>query len=435
LSLFRRRKGYFYFPLILASAICIGGAYVLPLKYEASTTILVQREEVMVPLVRLTGDFAMSTDDRFGTFNEITFSRAAVETLIDSLQLGKDLKTANDREVLIRSVRKNIKTSKPGETTYRITFFDSDPTRAKMGDDILSRYFIRTILQVENRRNEVALEFFQEKVGELRANYEEKQTNVVGIMRSRIQEMPVQHRTLLDNLDAADKQNTAIDQHLKDDQKALNLLQQFSQSKSIDGDKQILFDLGRINVPHMAELQPFISSYVELTKKYTVKHPEVQKTRKRITELLSTVRDGIVQDTLQQQRDRADLEQRRAQLMDGLKQKSTVAAIDVDAQSDLTIARKLYDEMSVKVEQARQTKDLGSKGSEQFIIIDAPVIPAEPTQPDRLNLILNGIVLGLLIGFLSAICKELLDPTIRTIHDIGAFHKGVIALIPEKRVE
>ena len=91
--------------------------------------------------------------------------------------------------------------------------------------------------------------------------------------------------------------------------------------------------------------------------------------------------------------------------------------------------------MSVKVEQARMTKDLGSKGSEQFIIIDPPMVPAEPTQPDRLYLILNGIVLGLLIGILSAICKELLDPTIRTIHDIGAFHKGIIAFLPEKSVE
>jgi uncharacterized protein involved in exopolysaccharide biosynthesis len=239
----------------------------------------------------------------------------------------------------------------------------------------------------------------------------------------------------LDNLDAADKQNTAIDQHLKDDKAALNLLQQYSQSSSVESDKQMLFDLGKMNVPHVTELQPSVSAYVELTKKYTSKYPEVQKTRKRITELLATIKDGVLQDTLQQNKNRADLQVRRAQLLEDLKQKSTVGEVDVDAQSDYTIARKLFDEMSVKVEQARQTKDLGNRGSEQFIIIDPPVVPAEPTQPDRLNIILNGIVLGLIIGIFSAICKELLDPTIRTIHDIGTFHKGVIALIPERRVE
>jgi capsular polysaccharide biosynthesis protein len=52
-----------------------------------------------------------------------------------------------------------------------------------------------------------------------------------------------------------------------------------------------------------------------------------------------------------------------------------------------------------------------------------------------MDIILNGLVLALLMGVLSAGCKELLDPTIRTIHDIGNFQKNVVAYIPGKAIQ
>jgi polysaccharide biosynthesis transport protein len=435
LNFFRRRREYFLFSSILVAVICTGGAFLLPPKYEASTIIMVQREEVMIPLVTMGGDFAMSTDDRFGTFNEITFSRAAVETVIDSLHLDKDIKTEDEREELIKRVRKNIRTTKPGEATYEIMFYDSDPIRAQLGDYILARYFIRTILLVENKRNEVALDFFQEKLDEMHQRYDRKQAEMVSLMRSRIHEMPVQNRTLLDNLDAIEKKNSAIDERMKRDTRILDMLQHLTPGLATENDKQLLQKLDALDFPSATDLKYLVDTYTDLTRRYTPKYPEVLKTIKKINSLLVIVKDGIVQDTVDQNNLRVQLQQQKAQAVEDLKQKSTVQEIDSDEKADLEFSRKLYDEMSVKVEQARQTRDLGSKGSEQFIIIDPPIVPTEPTQPDKLDIIINGIILGLLMGVLSAGCKELLDPTIRTIHDIGTFQKGVVAFIPGKAIQ
>ncbi len=240
---------------------------------------------------------------------------------------------------------------------------------------------------------------------------------------------------LLSNLEDIDRQVGHIDKQLKDYEHASALLMDFSADLTTERDKQLLFDLQRMDVPHAMELHPLVGRFEELTRQYTAKYPDVRKVTAQIADLLGVIKRGIDDETIKIQLTRTELGQRRTQIVDDLKQTMATAEVDKDKRSSFDIARSLYDEMKLKLEQARMSRDLGRTGGEQFVLIDPPLIPTEAARPNRTMIIIAGLALGLLIGILSAALSELLDPTIRTATDLTTYRKQIIAYIPEKTKE
>ncbi len=97
---------------------------------------------------------------------------------------------------------------------------------------------------------------------------------------------------------------------------------------------------------------------------------------------------------------------------------------------DVDIYRKLYDEMKVKLEQAKTTRDLGKNAENQFVVIEPPIVPEEPAKPNKMMLMGGGLGLGIFLGLIVAAIAELLDTTIRRARDIKEFQKPVVAYIP-----
>jgi len=118
-------------------------------------------------------------------------------------------------------------------------------------------------------------------------------------------------------------------------------------------------------------------------------------------------------------------------LVDNLKQSSINQTVNENVQGDYEMYKKLYDEMKLKLEQAQTARDLGQKGASQFVIIDPAQAPTSPSKPNRIQLILGGFGLGLFIGFISVVLKEMLDTTLRRARDIEIYRKPVIAFITE----
>ena len=91
-------------PVLTVTVLCVIGAFILPNRYESSTTILVQRDEILNPLISYEIAVAMASDDRLRTFNEIIYSRTNIQRLIDSLGLDTGLKTEEQRQALVDAV-------------------------------------------------------------------------------------------------------------------------------------------------------------------------------------------------------------------------------------------------------------------------------------------------------------------------------------------
>jgi len=435
LSIFRRRKKFLYLPALVITLLSAAGAFIMSNKYESATTILVQKDEILNPLISYQMAVAMATEDRLRTFSEILNSHTMMKQLRDSLFRADDEAADVDEQAALDALRKKITTERRGSDSFRISFIDRDPVRAQAAVALLADQFIRTILTVEGQRNDATVTFFQEKLDEIREKFEASQQRVVSAVKSRMDVLPQDTRDLYARLESTQKQISDFDAKMDVYKEKLKDLRLFPAALGTENGMQTLFELQRAPIPFADDLKTQLQKYDDITRKYKGKYPEVLRTEAQLTDLLARIQKALEGEIKKQEPDRWDLEKKRSALVEELKETAISQRLDQNVESDYGIYKKLYDEMKVKLEQAITTRDLGRNASNQFIIIDPPLVPMAPTQPNRPAVILGGLAVGLFFGFLLVIFKELMDTTIRSPRDIEIYQKPVIAFITEGEKE
>ncbi len=429
-AVLRRRKKILLIPFITITIICITSAFVLPPKYESFTTILVQKNEVLNPLISYTMAVETASDNRLRDLNEIIYSRPIIEDLFDSLGVNTSRMDITQKDKLIKSEMKNIKTELRGNDSYTIHIYDPNPQKAQMAAKILSELFIKTRLEVDNKRNELAVTFFENKLDQLRNKFEQSQQQFISVIKQQMDELPVDDRVIYSNIDEVDGQIGNLGNKAKDDKKALSILQNYFENKAQQGSINILDDLPLLDVPFTGELKNLLSKYDDLSQKYTSMFPDIQDITSKIYDLALRMRHAIESDLTNQQNQILKYENERSQAISSIKNATVSKNENQDVQSTYSIYQKLYDDMKVKLEQARTTRDLGEKGADQYVVIDPPQLPTSPAKPNKLLLIGGGSLLGIFIGFVSAGLTELFDTRIRTDKDIEVYDKPILAYLP-----
>jgi succinoglycan biosynthesis transport protein ExoP len=429
MAIYRRRKKYLFIPAAIITVFSVLGAIIISSKYESSTTILVQRQEILNPLISYEMAVTMASEDRLRTFNEILFSHTTMKKLYDSLYRKDNDGEVKDETTVLEALKSNITVEKRGSDSFRIIYVSSDPIRAQAAVQLLADDFIQTTLRVEGQQNEQAVKFFQDKLNELKDKVEASQGRVVSTLKTRINELPQDSRNLSLQLDTIEKELADYQTRINLYQEKLVDLQMFPQALGTEPGMQTLYELARSPIPFADELKLQLQKYDDITRKYKGNYPEVTRVQGQLTDLLVRIQKALETEIKKQEPTRQDLEQKRQQLIENLRESSVSQKIDQDDEADYSVYKKLYDEMKVKLEQAVMARDLGRTSSNQFIILDPPLVPTQPTKPNRPLLVVGGLFLGILFGCVSVIVKEVMDTTIRSARDIEVYQKPVIAFI------
>jgi uncharacterized protein involved in exopolysaccharide biosynthesis len=430
LAVLRRRKIFIIFPFIIISAVCISGAFLLPQKYKSSITISVQKDAVLNPLVSYTMAVAYTSDDRLRDFNEIIYSRPAIEALIDSLGLNYLAVNEKEKEKLVEEIRERIETNLRGSDSFTIDFFDPVPARAQIAARILSELFIEKRLEVNNKRNELAVEFFENKLSELRNKFEENQQEYIASIKEQMDVMPTDDYGLYSRVDKIASDIGIIDEKVERSQSALNMLRNATNDFTDRTNIETYHNVALLDVPYAEELRTHLNNYEDLSKKYTSNFPGVRDLQLKISNLTERIKNSLESELTRQQNHAFSLQRERGQTLGTIRSATVHKNQNADVRATYDVYNQLYNEMKIKLEQARTNRDLGAKGSEQFVVIDPPQLPTEPAKPNKLLLIGGGIVLGLFVGFLSAGFMELFDTRIRTSHDVEMYEKPILAYLP-----
>jgi succinoglycan biosynthesis transport protein ExoP len=431
----RQRKWLIITPFVIVSIASVLGALLLPRKYESTTTIWVQRDAILNPLVTYQMAVTLASVDRLETFSEIVYSRKTIEIAIDSLDLGKEAQTGIEWDELIQRIRREIRTGRKSMNTFSISYTDTDPVRAQRMVSVLANVFIETRLRGESQRNELTVRFFEEKLQEYEQKFDQTQNQVLTMVRERMAERPTGLKGLMGQLESIDRDIAVSQKRLKDYNVIQSKLGLFPDAFRTDQGKAALAELQSADIPNGEELRTLVARYTEISLRYTPQYPEMGKVEFAITELLNRISVAVQNDIAvitdrikQLQKDRADKVQE-------LVSNSVDQQVDIDKESYYKLYRRLYDEMKVKLEQAKTVRELGRNAESSFIIIDPARVPAKPSKPNKPLIIMGGIGFGLILGIVSAIAAELLDTRIRTPYDIEVYKLPVIALLPEGRSE
>lgn len=91
-----------------------------------------------------------------------------------------------------------------------------------------------------------------------------------------------------------------------------------------------------------------------------------------------------------------------------------------------------YEKMSDSVEKTRLANELDTrKQSEQLAMLDPPVLPQDPTSPQRTFIIVGGLLIGLVLGGGITAFREMKDTSLKNLKDVRAYTRlAVLASIP-----
>jgi len=430
-NILKRRKRVLIIIPLLMLIMGIGASYLITPKYMSSISILVQKEETLNPLILYEMAVNIASEDRLVSFNKIIYSRSTVEMLIDSLNLDEDVKTNLEKQRLIEKVKSNIATSLRASDSFDISYYDSDPARAQEGVGILAEHFIKTRLKLENRRNEETVKFFESKLEELETAVAERRENILSLSKQRLKETPNDNTALRIRMQALDREIEALDQEIGGLQTAYDDLNSIDLNKLSAPDIEKLYNVVLLELPFTDDLRSNLREYDALKQNFTMQHPDMKAQVEQIKEIASRIPPAIQSELSMKKMKLQDLKDQRSMIIGSIQEAVVAERVDETTESDYGIYRKLHDEMKVKLEQAKTTRDLAKKAADQFIVIDPPFYPEEPVSPNRMLITIGSLFGGIFLAVVVVVAAEIFDSTIRREDDIIEFDKPVIAFITD----
>jgi uncharacterized protein involved in exopolysaccharide biosynthesis len=283
---------------------------------------------------------------------------------------------------------------------------------------------------VKGEQNELAVEFYENKLGEFRQKLAESQSKILPTLSTQIKG----NAAASFSINSIDQQLRDTEKRLVDVKDQLRAIEKFKTEDIVTREgRQVLYDLLRAEVPFSLEMRPMLTSYLEASERYTDKHPEVEKAAAKILDLLDRMRLSLRKELNTIGLQTSNLKNQRIEIVDEMVRLSTREREQKGSEQDYTLYQKLYTEMKVKLEEARMTQVLAQNRDYRFVVLDPAYLPLFPSKPSRILIIVGGLGAGILIGMMLTVASELLDTTIRSPKQIALYQKPIIALLPQGR--
>ena len=414
-------------PLLFIVA-AITALYFIEPSYKSSTTILVQQDETLNPLVLYEIAVHIASDDRLESLNEIIYSRSAMEVLIDSLKLGRDLRSEADKQLLIEKTQNNIETSSRASDSFEISFYDKDPVRARDGAELITNYFINSKVRMATRRHEETVAFFSDKLVELEEIVRNQRDQSVTITSQRMRDLPSSAENLQERLQGINTQLDAIEwQVLREEDNRAIITAYQNETNQTDAIMH-LYKLPISEIQFGSELSVLLNEYDTLQQQYTESYPRLRVLSEQIRGVANRIPSTFESNLQRLNSQKRDLSQQKEGLISDMQQYFVTTQRASSQQSDFSIYEGLLNEMRVKLEQAKMTRDIGQRAVDQFIVLDAANIPEKAASPNPVMILGIALIIGIIMGIAASAVAEVMDTTIRDEQDIP-YQKPIIAYL------
>jgi polysaccharide biosynthesis transport protein len=426
LEILQRRRWLLITPAVLLFALVALVTMLLPTKYESRAMILIEQPEIAADLVRTTVTGA--AEQRVQVIGQSVLSQENLLAVIEKHDLYAEERQTDPIEDVIWAMRSNIRLEMVrgegrGRGANAIAFvvaYESDsPAQSQQVVRELSTLFLNeNTLQRQQAARETT-RFVVQEADRLSKEMVALEARLAAFKEANMTSLPE-----MQNLNMNLMQRT--EEELRRNDQSVRTL-----------DERIIFlqsQLAEMNPSrHMDRVRVLETEYASLAALYTERHPD----RLRVQRELETLRNELgisdviapgnnpAYDQLQSQLQTALSERRvslaaRAELrqkLDELEQRlSLTPVIEVEYRSITreydTAVEKLGD-LRAKQLQAELAESLEAESkSERFVLIEPASLPYRPSSPNRLALLLLGLVFSVGGGVGTVILRESLDHSV-----------------------
>ena len=457
LAVLKRRKWSLVLPAVIVMLISAAVALILPPVYQSVSTILIEEQEIP-------DNFVMSTvtsyaEQRLQSIHQRIMSTSRLLEIITRLDLYKDLREKTTTEEVIEEMREDIsldyisaevvdrKTGRPATATIAFTLsYEAPETPATVQKvaNILASLFLEENLQVRERQAMEATSFLADEQKKIKKNLDEIEQKIAEFKQEHINELP---EVLQVNLQSRHNVQTS-EERLSEQLRSLKEREGALQSELANLSPQ----MGMEDIKRLEALKIELN---RLETRFTEQYPDVIKTKLEIEKLsknissdekgsLSAVPDNPAYISLSSQlagvqaeiesvkRQSADLQKNEDNLNKWIEATPGVEEIYNALLSERRNRQTKFDDLSQKLMEANVAYGLekDQKG-ERFTLIDPARLPEKPEKPNRLAILLIGIVLGIGAGVAGAALMEFSDESVRTVEILARETSfPVLAAIP-----
>lgn len=458
--LINKKNQLFVILAIVITSFITVVAYIIPPKYEAQSTVLVEKNVItnLVEGVAVTP----SLEDRLSVLTYSIKSRALLSKVITAM----DMDTSNNIELLLEKLRDDteikivdtsVNKSRKGMDLFIVSFKHRDPRVAMDYVNNLVNHYIEENMSNKRQESYLANNFLSDQIKYFKNKIDEIDTEIV------------QYRTengVFVALDEGKVLQTIEDSEAKLEELRITKMELEARKKSIEDklEKEPSYTVAVLGSERTIgdQLQKLQIKLNDLLTKYTVNYPEVIRIKLEIESLNQQLKSGISKEDSVSESDNAlstlnpahqELKKELAntgfditvlqtrekylkQLIDtkksNLKEIPTEKKKLADLEREKNSIKKIYEELIFRHGQSEVSKEMDIQDkSETYRIVDPAILPKYPVSPNRIKLILLALFAGVFGAAFLVINIDKLNNKVKDIEALKGLNIPVLGVIPK----
>jgi len=422
LHLVRKNKPLFIVSALVIMTVVTAASFLLPNRYEATSTVFIEKSVISELLKGLT--FTPSAEDKIKVLSYALNSRTLVAKVLDELELKKGDEA--DQEKLIANFQETTRINiKDKEGLFVISFKDKNPRLARDYVNALVRRYIDENSSSKREESYGATKFVSEQLATFREKLD-KSEEAANSFKSGSGSIAAMDPSLLLR-DINDSQARLDDLRIRRTQL-----------------ETAMAGLGKLNSVQ-SNLPALQRRLQELQLQFTDNYPEIQRLKEDIRAVNEQLKSGqgitgpvdtpeyakLASELSALRQAEANLGKNIARnrgLQHGIPAaKATLDSLEREKNSQKT----LYEAMLARQGQSEVSKQMEVQDkSTVFRVVDPAVLPYKPVGPDRVKIILLGILAGIGGGLGLVMLKDQLDGTVKNVELARDFGFPILAVIP-----
>lgn len=415
----------------------------IPDQYEASARLYVDTQSVLKPL--MAGLVVQpNLEQQVGMLSRRLISRPNVDKLIGMAGLDAELKSKPARDALIDKLMSRLDISTSGkDNIYKLTFYDTEPTRGKRVVESLTLIFLESIKGEKRTDSVEAKKFIDEQIQAYETKLAEAET--------RLKDFRLRHLGLAeggkDFYGRMDQMGTEVEKarlELREAERSRDELR-----RQIAGEEAVLVSpsaepVARSLTPELdARLDSLKRNLDVLLQRFTEDHPDVVGAKRVILQLEEQRRKEVAAkekigfpkgaasisanpvyrelkvslaraeaNVASLQARAAEYESRYRQLKETARSVPQVEAELAQLNRDYDINKKNYESLVSRRESAEISGDMESaEGVAGIRVVEPPRVSPRPVAPNRLLLLAGALLAALGAGAASSFLASRVWPT------------------------
>jgi polysaccharide chain length determinant protein (PEP-CTERM system associated) len=433
LGVWRRRRGGAMLTFVAVVAAGFTMALALPDLYRATATVLIEREQVSEEFVRPSVTAELET--RIQTVHRQVTSRAALQRVIETLNLYPELRRVLPMDALADRMRQDIQfgptgvdQSTGGHATiaFTISYQGRDPEKAALVANTLARLYAEGNTANRSQQASQTAEFLKKQLSDVELELQRQEQRSNSFNQRHSGELAEQVEVNLATLDRLNNQ-----------------LRLNGEQKMRAVERRERLERERIEAESAAQPGPLADSPVtrlvrarqelaELQRKYSDQYPDVVRAQAEVATLekqtvapdptIKLTRQAIEEvDTQLASLDAEEQSLRRAiaGYQDRIENAPRLQQSMQQLARDYQISSERYQAVLKRYEEAQlaETLEEGQR-VERFQILDAAVVPTHPAAPNRDWLFVMTIIAAVATAIGVIAIREKLDSTVHSLEQL-----------------